>query len=35
MEQSAGAFASIRDRDNRNFEETLKDIFVFMLGCGT
>jgi len=32
MEQSAGASASIRD--NRNFQETLKDIFVFILGCG-
>jgi len=33
MEQSAGASPSIRD--TRNFQETIKDIFVFRLGCGT
>ena len=33
MEQSARASPSIRDP--RKFQETIKDIFVFILGCGT
>ena len=33
MEQSARAFASIRD--TRNVQEKIKDIFVFRLGCRT
>jgi len=33
MEQSARASASIRN--THNFQETIKDIFVFRLGCST
>jgi len=33
MEQSAKASVSIRD--THNFQDTIKDIFVFRLGCST